>query len=139
MIFVGVQECKINPLAEASLIISPAYNFGLPTQPFLCSPRVTILSASSVKTLVTVKHSKAGLQTSNHPQNSASHLLGSQGPQQTPTPLKCYILLSSFIICQNICFFIATTASFTLGQALGIIQRTTDVKKYFQLQSFFSL
>ena len=31
----------------------------------------------------TVKHSKAGLQTSSHPQNSATHLLGLQGLQQT--------------------------------------------------------
>ena len=33
----------------------------------------------------TVKLSKARLQTSSHPQNSASHLIGLQDPQQTPT------------------------------------------------------
>ena len=35
----------------------------------------------------TVKHSKAGLQTSSHPQNSASHLLGLQSLQQTSAKL----------------------------------------------------
>ena len=34
--------------------------------------------------LFTVKHSKAGFQTSSHPQNSASHLLGLQGLHQIP-------------------------------------------------------
>ena len=38
----------------------------------------------------TVKHSKAVEQTSSHPQNSASHLLGLQGPQQTPAQNKSF-------------------------------------------------
>ena len=40
-----------------------------------------MLSASSM--LMLVHCEKAGLQTSSHPQNSASHLLGLQGLQQT--------------------------------------------------------
>ena len=39
-----------------------------------------------------VKHSKVDLQTSSHPQNSVSHLLGLQGPQQTPILHAKYIL-----------------------------------------------
>ena len=39
----------------------------------------------------TVKHSKGGVQTSSHPQNSASHLLGLQGLHQTPAPFFGYL------------------------------------------------
>ena len=49
----------------------------LDTQPPPGSPRLTILSASSVRTL-------ANLLTSSHPQMLASRLLGLQGLQQTP-------------------------------------------------------
>ena len=41
----------------------------------------------------TVKHSKAGLQTSSHPQNFP--LLGLQGPQQTPACADSIMLTSS--------------------------------------------
>ena len=44
----------------------------------------------------TVKHSKADLLTSSHPQNSSSHLLGLQGPQQTPA--YALILLYKMIV-----------------------------------------
>ena len=49
-----------------------------------------MLSASSV--LMLVHCEKAGLQTSSHPQNSAFHLLGLQGLQQTPASLMTLLL-----------------------------------------------
>ena len=35
-----------------------------------------------------MKHSKAGLQTLSHPQNSTSHLLGLQGLPRTPAQIR---------------------------------------------------
>ena len=45
----------------------------------LGSPRVSMLMPSLVRTLV-----QRDTQSSSHPQSLASHLLGLQGPQQTP-------------------------------------------------------
>ena len=49
----------------------------------------------------TVKHSKAGLQTSSHPQNSDSHLLGLQGRQQTPARYLSFLDLKLVHSCCN--------------------------------------
>ena len=46
-----------------------------------------------------MKHSKAGLQTSSHPQNSASHLLGLQGMQLVEILSKYF--LKPFLIILN--------------------------------------
>ena len=56
------------------------------------------VSKLSVDADFTVKHSEIGLHASSHPQNSASHLLGLQGPQQTSNSLLsspfCSLLLN---------------------------------------------
>ena len=42
-----------------------------------------------------VKNSKTGLQTSSHPQNSASHLLGLEGSQQTMVAMNELLCLKN--------------------------------------------
>ena len=46
-----------------------------------------------------LKHNKAGIQTSSHPQNLAFHLFGLQGPQQTPDEIIafCKICFKIFV------------------------------------------
>ena len=53
----------------------------------------------------TVKHSKAGLQTSSHPQNSASYLFGLQCLQQTPAPRIYYLPYNGYHWGNSLCSF----------------------------------
>ena len=71
----------------------------------------------------TVKHSKTGLQTSNHPQNTASHLLRLQGPQQTPdTKLNQLTQNSKWRSHEEFNIY-----TFALGHPLGTIKVTKEV------------
>ena len=93
-------SCWMHPIAQTTLLPTPSHPWVPPEWPYC--------QQAQCEQCFTVKHSKAGLQNSSHSQNSASHLLGLQGPQQTPAysqregrPLKtisssrtlCYILL----------------------------------------------
>ena len=64
------------PTAQITLSPTPSH--------LLVSPEWPYCQQAQCGPMVTVKHSKAGLQTSSHPQNSASLFLGLQGLQQTP-------------------------------------------------------
>ena len=75
----GNLHSPANPTAAHQAQAATAQTTLSPSHPVV--PRVTILSTSSVRTMI---HNNSSLQTSSHPQNSASHLLGLQGPQQTP-------------------------------------------------------
>ena len=69
-------SCWMYPTAQIALSPTPSHPWVPPEWPYC--------QQAQCRRWFTVKHSKAGLQTSSHPQNSASHLLGLQGPQQTP-------------------------------------------------------
>ena len=81
-ILAGVYTHQQIPLLDANHTLSW---WMYPTAQITLSPTPShTVSKLSGDTRFTVKHSKAGLQTSSHPQNSASHLLELQGPQQIP-------------------------------------------------------
>ena len=70
------------PIAQTTLSPTPSHPWVPPEWPYC--------QQAQCGCWFTVKHSKAGLQTSSHPQHSASHLLGLQGLQQTPACLFMY-------------------------------------------------
>ena len=87
-------SCWMYPTAQITLYLTPSHPWVPPEWPYC--------QQAQRRRWFTVKHIKAGLQTSSHPQNSASHLLGSQGPQQRPQFFtKSISELFNFFRCSN--------------------------------------